>query len=223
VSWSGPGSPDDSTADWVPGSRRTSDQEGRRRSECTRQHSISRRHIAGLAVLLALLGCATGDGAPDLAIGPRAGGDSETQVSVAEQTVRLRVRILTSGDPAPTRPPMPTISPAGQPLCPGAMWWHDARKHVGRHVTVEGPVVEVRYPGPGTSGRTLVALGQPYADPNRFTIRLAAEFPLRPALHVQRTVCATGHVERLEGTPAMDVDDPSALMVLERGVEEATR
>jgi hypothetical protein len=213
VSWSGYGKSDDSTADRPQRCRRISDREPRPITESTRPYSIPRRHLAGLAVLLALLGCAPGDGAPDLTTGPSAGGDSEPQVSAAEQTASLRVRVLTSGDPAPTRPPMLTPSPAGQPLCPGAIWWHDARKHVGRHVTVEGPVVEVRYPVPGTSGRTLVALGQLYADPNRFTIRLAAEFPIPAAAHGQRTVCATGHVERLEGTPAIDVDNPSALIV----------
>jgi hypothetical protein len=60
----------------------------------------------------------------------------------------------------------------------------------------------------------LLAVGQRYADPNRFTIRLKADSPDPPAAYSQRTVCATGLVQSLGGILAMDVEDPSDIVAL---------
>jgi hypothetical protein len=166
----------------------------------------------GLMAFLLSLGCVPNGGAP---------GTAAEQVPTVEQTATARGRILTSGNPAPARPPLPTIPPASLPLCPGAVWWHDAWRYVAQRITAEGPVVQMRH-ALGTDAQMLLEVGHRYGDPDRLTIRLGANFSA-PGVFSQRTICATGLVQRVEGIPLIEVPDPSGIVVAEHAAETDTR
>jgi hypothetical protein len=162
----------------------------------------------GLIAVLLSLGCVPKGGAP---------GTAAEQVPNAEQTATARVGILTSGNPAPARPPLPTLPPVSRSLCPSAVWWHEAWRYVAQRITAEGPVVQTRH-AMGTEAQVLLEVGHRYGDPDRLTIRLGANFS-SPGVYSQRTLCATGVVQRFEGIPLIEVADPSGIVVPEHAAE----
>src|SRR4051794_10153269 len=75
-------------------------------------------------------------------VSPNAQATATRRAEVAE------VQRILAGNPAGTLTPEPTATVP--PMCASALWWHEARDHVGESRVIQGPVVRTR-PGPGDS------------------------------------------------------------------------
>ena len=102
------------------------------------------------------------------------------------------------------------------PFCPGGANWSQAGRSIGRPGTFFGRVVEVRYL-PGTQGQpTYVNIGLPFPDPARLTVLIWGSsrnrFSTAPEqLYAGKTVCVSGEVELYEGSPQIEVTNPSVI------------
>jgi hypothetical protein len=168
--------------------------------------AICHRTAGGLLGLALILG--------GCACGPARGGDPAAAATAAAQaTSTLRVAEATvqriiAGIPTPTPLPAPSATPT--PNCPGAIWWHQARAHVGEVRTVQGPVVASR-PAPGALA--LLEVGQPYPDPTGLGVLVPAASGAAERL-TGHGVCVGGPIENDEGTPMIRVRDPAAIVVV---------
>jgi hypothetical protein len=138
-----------------------------------------------------------------------ASGDYQSPAAAEATNVRRTAiaevqRIIANGR---TATPTPTPTPIPAPSCQGAIWWHEARAHVGQSRIVQGPVVSVR---PASNATMLIQIGQPYPDPNGFVV----VSPLASFAHLEgQSVCAAGKIVRIEGVPTVRLSDPSAVKV----------
>src|SRR5215813_2272188 len=66
----------------------------------------------------------------------------EVQATAVRRTAAAEVQRIIAGDLSGT--PTPEATPTPVPSCAGAIWWHEARTHVGERRIVEGPVVALR-------------------------------------------------------------------------------
>jgi hypothetical protein len=101
-------------------------------------------------------------------------------------------------------------TPAAAPTCSaqGAIWWYEARAHVGESRTVQGVVVASRA-APG--GLAMLEIGQPYPDPTG----LAVLIPAAPGSTLEgKSVCVAGRIAMVEGRLAMQLRDSSNIRVM---------
>jgi hypothetical protein len=168
-----------------------------------KQMAFSRFAAAsGVAFTLVLLSIAC---APPVSESP--GSTSpEAQATSVRRTAVADVQRIIAGNPAPPATPLPTATPA--PTCRGAIWWQEARAHVGERRTVQGLVVGVRRAAGSTS---MLEIGQAYPDPTGLVVLLAS-----PNANgwTGKTVCAVGRLTAEEGTLTIDVQDPAGLIVV---------
>jgi hypothetical protein len=122
---------------------------------------------------------------------------------VAEATVQRMIAGV------PTATPQPPAAPTAAPSCPGAIWWHQARAHVGESRTVQGPVVATRS---APDALALLEIGQPYPDPTGLAVVVPAT--AAPAFN-GKTLCVAGAIENDEGTPLIRVRDAAAIVVVD--------
>jgi hypothetical protein len=109
----------------------------------------------------------------------------------------------------PTATPLPAASATPAPTCQNAIWWTDARSHVGEARTIQGTVVSTR---PAAGGAVLLEIGQPYPDP----IGLAVLLPATTAASlIGKTVCVAGRIIFAEGRTTLQVGDPSTIKVID--------
>ena len=90
--------------------------------------------------------------------------------------------------------------------------WDNASNHIGRRITVYGPVVDTRYASSSRGQPTFLNIGKPYPDPGRFTVVIWGEnrgnFPSPPEVYYKgRTIFVTGVVTRYEGVPEIEASD----------------
>src|SRR5688500_13416504 len=64
------------------------------------------------------------------------------QATAVRRTAVAEVQRIIANKPAPTPTPQPTATAV--PSCAGAIWWHEARAHLGEARTVQGRVVGIR-------------------------------------------------------------------------------
>jgi hypothetical protein len=154
--------------------------------------------LLGLAVLVSGMACAR-----------PFGGESQAaaQATSTRRAELARVQRIVAGEPTPTLTPEPTPSP--RPTCASAIWWSEARSHLGEVRTVQGPVVNVRSAPEATA---LVQLGQPYPDPTGVVVSMPA--PAASGLE-GKTVCVAGRIVSAEGTPTILVRDAASLVVVQ--------
>ena len=96
-------------------------------------------------LLIALAAAAQACGAPS------ANQASQNQAEVQATNVRRTAvadvqRIIANNPAATTTPPATALA---RPSCPEAIWWHEARAHVGELRKVQGMIVATR-PAPDT-------------------------------------------------------------------------
>jgi hypothetical protein len=159
-----------------------------------------------VVVMLALGGQACAPAAGPVAVDESSQARAEA-TNVRRTAVAAAQRII-ANNPLPTSTPEPTALP--RPSCPDALWWHEARSHVGESRLLQGNIVGTR-PAPG--GTLLLELGQPYPDPTGVAILIpAASAPG----YVGKSVCVAGRIARLEGVPTIQLRDTSAIRVLDQ-------
>jgi hypothetical protein len=107
----------------------------------------------------------------------------------------------------PTATPLPQPAPTPAPTCNDAIWWYQARSHMGESRTVQGPVVATRS---AASAAALIEIGQAYPDPTGVTVLV----PTAPAGLQGKMVCVTGAIASAEGTPTINVPDGSKIVVV---------
>jgi hypothetical protein len=159
--------------------------------------------VAGLGIALAACSVSVNQTKPT--------ADNRTQAEVEATSVRrtavAEVQRIIANNPAPTS--TPDATPVPRPSCQNAIWWHEARLHIGEVRTIQGTVIAMRS---APSGATMLEIGQPYPDP----LTLAVVLPPSSAANLQaKSVCVAGRVTIVEGRPTIQVREPSAVAVLD--------
>ena len=154
-------------------------------------------------LLLVLVGVSLACGAPGGEIAP---GSPAAQATNVHRTAVAQVQRIISNPSTPTPLPQPTATPT--PTCSNALWWTDARAHIGEVRTVEGTVVATRR---APAGATLLELGQLYPDPTGVGLLLSS--PDAASLN-GKTVCASGRIELAEGRAMLRLQTAAAITVV---------
>ncbi len=170
-------------------------------------HAAMRRQHAGLSFLVLVLAVALTLVSLACQAPVDTGPDSAAaQVADARRTQVARVQNIISNPSTPTPPPAATVTP--MPSCPNAIWWTEARTHVGEMRTVQGTVVGTR-PGPG--GGQLLEIGLPYPDPLGLAIVVNAG---DSSSLDGKSVCATGRIGLVEGRPTLQLTDATSVKLV---------
>jgi hypothetical protein len=130
----------------------------------------------------------------------------EVQATAVQRTAVAEVQRIIAGNLSGGATPEPTATPA--PECGGAIWWYEARSHIGETRTVQGPVVASRST---PDARTLLQIGQPYPDPSGITVLLPQGDEARLA---GRTICVLGRIASPATVPTIELHDASSIFVL---------
>ena len=101
-------------------------------------------------------------------------------------------------------------------LPPGSIVWDEAKYHVGERTTVCGPVIDATWASGSNGKPTFLNLGNPYPDPDRFTIVIwiqnRSNFPQVPEdYYLGKTICVTGLITEYNGIPQIEVSYPSEI------------
>jgi hypothetical protein len=132
---------------------------------------------------------------------------TEAQATDVRRTAVAEVQRIIANNPTAT--PLPASTPTPSPTCQGAIWWNEARAHVGEQRTIQGTIVAIR---PTADGSTLLEIGQPYPDP----LGLAVIAPAAAATSLNgKTVCIAGRITTAEGRPTLQVRDASSILVVD--------
>ena len=163
------------------------------------------RELAIFGLLLLGLGWATqACGGPVADVAPNS---PEAQATNVRRTAVAAVQAIIANHPTST--PLPAATPTPTPTCQNAIWWTEARSHVGESRTIQGTVVATR---PAPDGLAMLEIGQAYPDPTG----LLALVPSSAAASFSgKTLCLAGRINMAEGRPSVQVRDPSAILVLD--------
>ena len=156
--------------------------------------------LGALALVLVSMGC----GGPSTEVAP---GSAAAQATATRRAAVNEVQRMIANHPTSTPLPAPTETPA--PTCQNAIWWTDARAHVGESRTVQGTIVATRS-APG--GASLLEIGQPYPDPTGLSVIVpsSAGTPKNGS-----SVCVAGSITLAEGRVVMQPSSPSSIRTLE--------
>ena len=163
------------------------------------------RELAVFGLLLVGLGLASqACGGPVAEVAPNS---PQAQATNVRRTAVAAVQAIIANHSTST--PLPAATATPNPTCQNAIWWTEARSHVGESRTVQGTVVATR---PAPDGLTMLEIGQPYPDPTG----LLALFPPSAATGLSgKTVCLPGRISMAEGRPTVQVRNASAIVVLD--------
>ncbi|HEX8966460.1 MAG TPA: hypothetical protein VF937_01180 [Chloroflexota bacterium] len=162
------------------------------------------RELAAFSLVVLVLALAAGAcGAPTGDVPPDSPAAQATNV---RRTAVAQVQAIIANNPTATPPPASTPTPT--PTCPSAIWWTEARSHLGEARTIQGTVVATR---PAPDGAALLEIGQPYPDPTGLAVLVPAT--AAPPLS-GKTVCVAGRIAIAEGRPTIQVRDPAAIVVV---------
>ena len=162
--------------------------------------------VAALTVVL-LASAAQACGAP---IGDVAPNSPEARATDTRRTAVAEVQRIIANNPMATQLPAPAGKPS--PSCPNAIWWTEARSHVGESRTIQGTIVTTR---PAPDGAAMLEIGQPYPDPTGLAVLVPSTSSAESLSG--KTVCITGRISITEGRPTMQVRDPSAIVTVLSG------
>jgi hypothetical protein len=128
----------------------------------------------------------------------------------AQQTAEIAVRRITAGDLGATPTPVPTLVPP--PNCAGAVWWYQARDHVGENLAVQGRVVHA-HPAVGS---VRLDLGQSYPDPTGLPVlvRTVDGVDQADATWAGKVVCVHGHIEQSDSGAVLSAPSSDAIDIL---------
>jgi len=99
---------------------------------------------------------------------------------------------------------------------PDAISWDEAKNHIGERTTVYGPVVDTHYASESSGEPTFLNMGNPYPDPNRFTVVIWGEnrgkFSQPPEdYYVGKTIYVSGLIDPYEGVTQIEVTSPDQI------------
>src|SRR2546421_1372449 len=118
------------------------------------------RELAVFGFLLVGLGGASqACGGPVADVAPNS---PQAQATNVRRTAVAAVQAIIANHPTST--PLPAATAAPSPTCQNAIWWTEARSHVGESRTIPGTVVATR---PPPDGLAILEIGQPYPHPTR--------------------------------------------------------
>lgn len=108
----------------------------------------------------------------------------------------------------------PTTTEAVLPA--GAIWWYEAKDHIGDRLTVSGPVVGARYGVTSNGQPTWLNIGKDYPSSERFVVIIWGEnrgnFPQPPESYYDgKTIYVTGLIEEYDDIPQIEVKTPSQI------------
>jgi hypothetical protein len=118
-----------------------------------------------------------------------------------------RVQNIISNPSTATPLPAPTATPS--PTCPNAIWWTDARSHVGETRTIQGQVVGTRL---GPAGGQLIEVGLPYPDPLGVALVLSSGDASSLS---GKSICVTGNIRLVEGRPTLQLQDIAGVKLVD--------
>ena len=150
-----------------------------------------------LAIICLACGDANGEVAPD---SPAAQATATRRAEVAQVQRIIANNSTRTPEPAPTGTPPPT--------CENAIWWTDARSHIGESRTIQGMVISSR-PAPG--GAALLEIGQAYPDPAGIAVIVPSTIA---SPRSGSTVCVVGRIMLAEGRPTLVVNDATAIQTV---------
>jgi hypothetical protein len=163
------------------------------------------RELAVFALLLVGLGLASqACGGPVADVAPNS---PQAQATNVRRTAVAAVQAIIANHPTSTPLPAATATPG--PTCQNAIWWTEARSHVGESRTIQGTVVATRA---APDGLAMLEIGQPYPDP---TGLFAIVPPSAAAGLSGKSVCLPGRISMAEGRPTVQVRSASAIVVLD--------
>ncbi len=131
---------------------------------------------------------------------------AEVQATSVRRTAVADVQRIIANNPAATSTPEATA--VARPSCPDALWWHEARTHIGESRKVQGTVLATR---PAPDGFVLVEIGQRYPDPTGLAVLLPAA--AAPTLD-GKTVCIAGRITSAEGRATMRLSNASSIVTV---------
>jgi hypothetical protein len=155
---------------------------------------------AGVVLALATQACSGPTAAVDSQDSPEARATSVRRTAVAE------VQRIIANRPASTATPGAT--PLPRPSCRDAIWWHEARSHLGEVQTVQGTIVGARA---AADGGSLLEMGQAYPDPTGIAVLVQTS---GAAGMTGKTVCVAGRIGMAEGRPTLQLRDASSIVVV---------
>jgi len=94
--------------------------------------------------------------------------------------------------------------------------WSEAKNHIGKRLTVYGPVVSTFYHKEGKGRPTFLNIGNPHPNPDRFTIVIWGDkrdnFSQAPEVYYSnKTIYVYGLIEDYKGVPQIIVDSPDQI------------
>lgn len=132
----------------------------------------------------------------------------QAQATNVRRTEVADVQRIIANNPTATSTAAP--SPSASPTCQAeaAIWWFEARAHMGELRTVQGTILATR-PAPG--GLVLLEIGQRYPDPTGLAVLLA----VAPGSTLDgKTVCVAGQITTVEGRPTIQLRNAANLQVV---------
>ncbi len=163
------------------------------------------KSLASFALLLAVLaGTAQACGLPTATRAAQTLPDTQA-TNVRRTAVADVQRIIANNHPATATPGATALA---RPTCADAIWWHEARAHIGESHTVQGTIVAIR---PAPDGFALLEVGQPYSDPTGLGVLVPAG--AAPVLN-GKTVCVAGPITTAEGRATMRLRDAAGIVVI---------
>src|SRR5437870_3724689 len=133
---------------------------------------------------------------------------TDAQATDVRRTAVADAQRIIANNPAAT--PTPGATPLARPGCQDAIWWHEARSHIGESRKVQGSVVATR---PAPDGLALIEIGQRYPDPTGLAVLIPASALNSPTLD-GKTVCVAGRITNSEGRATMRLQDAASLVLL---------
>ena len=163
------------------------------------------RELAVFGLLLVGLALATqACGGPVADVAPNS---PQAQATNVRRTAVAAVQAIIANHPTST--PLPAATATPSPTCQNAIWWTEARSHIGESRTIQGTVVATR---PAPDGLAMLEIGQRYPDPTG----LFAVVPSSTAAGLSgKSVCLPGRISMAEGRPTVQVRDASAIVMLD--------
>jgi hypothetical protein len=153
-----------------------------------------------LGVMLVTLAC----GSPSDQAAP---GSPAAQATNVRRTAVARVQGIIANKSTPTAVPQPTATPT--PSCQNAIWWTEAKSHLGESRTIQGTVVGWQ---PLANGSIMLELGQPYPDPTGLSVLIGTADATTLS---GKDVCVSGRIGLTEGQATLQVQDPTTLRVVD--------
>jgi len=98
----------------------------------------------------------------------------------------------------------------------GAIWWYEAKDHIGDRTTVCGPVAGTKYGATSSGKPTWLNIGKDWPSSERFVVIIWGEnrgnFPQPPESYYDgKSICVTGLIQEYDGIPQIEVTAPDQI------------